>query len=131
MSKTEKTERVEAKGTTPGGRRLDLTTIPNNPAWDMKRLYGDLMDACGSMGGDPALGVARACGILDDWTGRGISKMNAAFWKMTFKKAADEGNWGGIRHNPVGAVQKAITDFLLSASNMQVGRGGRPQRRTA
>lgn len=116
--------------------KIDLTTMPNNPAWDMKLCYKALMEACTITGTDSDgkgfnLGVAKACGILDDWVGHGISRENAMFWKRTLQKASEEGNWGGIRNDPVSAVQKAISDFILAAANLQAGRGGRPKRRWA
>jgi hypothetical protein len=104
----------------------DLTCVPNNPAWDMKRLYSDIMEATAMMDGDPALGVSRACGIIDNWTGHGISESNAAFWKKQIRQATESTCWGGIRNDAVGAVQKCISDFILSAMGLSANPiGGR------
>ena len=108
---------------------IDLTMKPNNPAWEMKQFYNDIMDAANWLGGNPALGVARACGIIDSWAEQEISGANAHFWKKTIKEAAESGNWGGIRNDPVGAVQKCVSDFILSAMGLSTSFGGKKFRR--
>jgi len=99
-----------------------------NPAWDMQRLYSELMDAIDRV---PELGVARVIGILDDWTGRGISAKNAMKWKRIIQQAFETGRWGGIRNDPAAAVQKAVTDFILAGSGMAANPGRRQPRMEA
>lgn len=98
----------------------DLTQRPGNPAYELQKIYDDIMTI-----NDPELLIARVRGVVEPMIGAGISKENYKRLMMTMQKILDDPRGG----DTTAELRKYLTNYILKAAGLGVWNPDKPRRR--